>query len=614
MTLSTDEAIARINKPFNGSAIALSIYQQERLLMHCEPTLEKYNLPSGAWRDYTMWWKSLITAEKHQRVEELMRTPLSTCSITKDIFDQISKFTNAQDRVVSFNFLNPDHTNDYNEFLEKTKDEAFWMQKCPEEMRSGIGSVLVVDLPAIQSTERPEPYKYFIDPRNFVDLQINKFNGRVEYFIFKQDDYIWDNMNTYYNPQSMFALLNSGYQNKDKLQRVIVIDDKSYRVFLRKEGSEWVVASESEHNLDYCPCIDFWQPSLKGTNGINKIGVITHVLDKLDFYLFFKALATYMDMYASFPILAMYSEQEEEFDDKTKDFNNGNYFTSSTTNPISTTNQVANPRTTKRKYIGAGSTAEVPIPSDNSDVDFMKDGSPMKWIEMNVENIKHVKERVDELRDEIIEICTGEDSDRLNEMVKNTEMLFSEFNAQESILNLCKRQVERVHKFWVDTSCILRYGKDYYLGCTIDYGSDWFLKDATTLTREFETAVKSGMPQSYTNQIAISAIKTRFKNNGDVLERQRILSDLEPYLNMNWTDIQLLGIDKLDILNFKIKANFSTFVNRFELENGNIVKFGSALDYSEKISRIKQTFIDYANGIKWTEPISGTVSPNGTEG
>ena len=112
----------------------------------------------------------------------------------------------------------------------------------------------------------------------------------------------------------------------------------------------------------------------------------------------------------------------------------------------------------------------------------------------------------------------------------------------------------------------------------------------------------SGMPQSYCYEIARTASVTRFKNNPDILARQRILFDIEPYPLLDMKTIQLMQIDKCDELNFVIKANFINFVKQFELENGSIVEFGEKIEYSQKIGIIKQKFIDYAKGIKWVEP------------
>ena len=607
MKLTVEQILARIKSPRNKGAIDLACYQEERLIMHCEPILEKYNLPFNAYRNFTLWWQSLITEEKYKRIDELIGTPLSTQVVTRDIFNQINKFADAQDRFVDFKFTNPDYTLDYMDYLCESNDDIFWTQKCLDALRTEICSMVVVDLPTSQDSLRPEPYKYFVSPRQFIDTEINKFAGNVEYLIFKQDDFIWDIGFQTPGVNSKFGLLKDGQQ----MQKLIALDDEFYRVFISVKGKEtWQLWFEIPHNLGYCPCIDFWQPSEKGSNGLNKIGPVTIVLRKLDYLLFYQALVDYMDLYGPFPVMVMYDMGEEEFDDKTKEINSGDYYTIEQTSPVSNVPQTQNPRKAIRRVVGAGTVIEVPVPADKNDHNFMD--NPMKFITMDVESIKAVHERIDSLKNEIIEICTGEDSEYLNEIAKNSEMLSASYSEKETIISWVKRQVERVHRFCTKTQAELRYGKEYFVSCTVDYGSDYFLKDSTALANEFGKAVESGMPQGYCLEIVRAAANTRFKNNADVADRCKILIDLEPYPTMTWEQIQALGINTSDIEGFKIKANFVNFIARFEMECGaSVVRFGSAIDYNEKINIIKTKLKEYASGIKWTEPSAGSTQGNG---
>ena len=312
--LSLTQAVNLIIKPKNRVQIDKAVRQEQRLLMHCESILEKNNLPPIAYRDFTDWWKSLITVEKHDVIDKLIATPLSTLSITKDIFDQLGKFIDAQDRYVAFKFTDVDYNNDYLAYLERTRDDAFWRQKSVEALKTDICSIVVVDVPAVQTGMRPEPYKYFVSPSMFIDVEINLVTGAVEYFIFRQHNFNWDaNMYRQSSMQDKLNLITVGAE----MERVIVLDDTYYRVFTKeKDKNEWLLASESAHNLTYCPAIDFWQPPIKGTNGINKKGPITNVLNKLDYILFYQTLADYIGLYGPFPVLVKYDGEEDFKDDK----------------------------------------------------------------------------------------------------------------------------------------------------------------------------------------------------------------------------------------------------------------------------------------------------------
>ena len=81
-----------------------------------------------------------------------------------------------------------------------------------------------------------------------------------------------------------------------------------------------------------------------------------------------------------------------------------------------------------------------------------------------------------------------------------------------------------------------------------------------------------------------------------------ILKHLEPY--RHYTFDELMKLQEKQLLNqdsLKIKINFSTFVDRFERENMNIIEFGSQLDFDKKISIINEKFKEYVREYQETE-------------
>ncbi len=460
-----------------------------------------------------------------------------------------------------------------------------------EGIKTGICDIVVIDLPADQTSERPEPYQYFVSPSMMRDLVINKFTGNVEYFIFRQSKFIWDSgLNTYAN-----IALRQGIST----EKLIVIDDTSYRVMVRQDTTQdFAQIQKIEHNLGYCPCIDFWQPSIKGTNGINKKGILTKLYSKLDKYLFYSALVDYMDIYGAFPIFVTYSMDEDEWDEKNKQVNFGDYYSPSTTSYIQTDKGVSkNPRTAYTWMGAPGSIIEYQQPADANDNNFVKE--PPRFINMPTDALKHVNDRCKTLRNELIQYATGENTEYMNEIAKNPEMMDASFNKQDSILTFVKRQVERVHRFCTKTRAELRYGKEYFLSCTVDYGSDYFLKDASKIVEEYKEANEAGMPPEYCFQIGKEAINTRFKNNPDILARQRIIREIIPHQDKSFEDLVSLGINVSDVDNFLIRINSANFILRFEREFGDIVKFGTTISFESKINFINETFKKYADGIGW---------------
>ena len=605
---SDEEALDRVNHPRNSSSIELAKIQEERLLMHSEAIMEKFNLPFWAYRNFTLWWQSLITKEKYNKIDCLITTPLATISVVEEILKAVSKFNDAQDRYVAFEFATEDFTNDYEAYLTKINDDTFWKETCTEALMTGINDYVIVDLPANQTSERPEPFQYLVSPSMLQDVDINKFTGSVEYIAFKQNKFKWDSALV----RSRVSMNLSSIQDGKDVQKMIFIDDTYYRVLAKEDtdssvGSQWGILECIPHNLGYCPAIDFWKPSIQGTNGINKKGILTSLLSKLDKYLFYMALVDYMDIYGAFPIFVTYAMEDGEFDEKRKEVNFGDYYSPSSTSYVSGDKGTSqNPRVSYRWMGAPGSILEYPQPADGSDANFVKD-SP-HFINMPVEALKHVNDRCATLKCELIEYATGENKEFMNEISKNPDMFDASYSKQDSIITFVKRQVERVHRFVTKARAELRYGKEYFISCTVDYGTEFFLKNPAAIVKEYTEAVAAGMPPEYCEQIAKEASNTRFKNNIDILARQRIIGDVIPYQDTSMADMILAEVNKCDIDNFVIRINSGTFVKQFELEYGDIVKFGKNLNYSDKIFFIKNKLKEYGKGTGWSpaeQPTAG---------
>ena len=55
-------------------------------------------------------------------------------------------------------------------------------------MKTSVNSILVVDLPTEQLTDKPEPYFYWLDIANVIDYELNPDGVTFEWLIFKQPD------------------------------------------------------------------------------------------------------------------------------------------------------------------------------------------------------------------------------------------------------------------------------------------------------------------------------------------------------------------------------------------------------------------------------------------
>lgn len=617
--LTQQQVQALIKAPKNRDNLDFATLQEEWLKLHCEPLLQKSKLPPRAYLQYTTWIKSLVTSDKTARILSLLNTPFESVAITGKIFAQLGKFFDTQDRYIKTEFRDTELQADFTQYLEHIKDAEFWPSKGMDALRIGINSILVCDMPAMQEPgERPEPYYYLLDLRNVVDIDINCHSGNIEYIIFKKDDTtIIEIDDEYYR---IYDLKNVKKTRQPNGQ--VTIEEVPYIGHLAGDygapvdaidmsNLETVTPTEVQHStysitggfvsgIGYCPAIDFYGLAISGTGRLDKRGPVTDVITKLNYYLFFNTLSKYYFSYGPFPIICTFRIKDKNFDDK-------NIETTDTGAQALSLNQYSaydliavdtiDPRKQPRNLIGPGTTMEGNAPEHADDFNMFADGGPIKVVEMNADNLEWVRGYVAYLGEDIVEICTGR-RPQVNNAAKNEDQVGESLDQAKSILDTIGAQFERAHKFVLKTLAIQRYGIENFISVTVDYGSDYFLKDAETLTNEYSAAIKAGMSYGYIHSLRLAVITTRFKNNPDELLRQRILLDVEPYIGLTWQEMKVAGLDVSDWINYVVKLNFITFISRFENEFTNITTFMSKVDYKLKISFIIKALQKYGSELQ----------------
>lgn len=578
--LSADQAIKVLKTPKNSTFIASARKQEQRLVLHTEPIPDKEALPSGAFQDLCNWVKSFLSAEKYARWLQMLITPVDTVESCKAIFDELSKIYDAQDSFQKYEFVAPELGDDFLAYTEKLRDADFWKNQAFDALRRAINSFLVIDLPATQNSDRPEPYYFMLSIDNVHDVDIRLNDGSLEYIAF--------------------------YQGPLK---VVIICEEFYRVAEKPEtGGEWTFTSEIPHSkydaagkvidgLGYCPATSFYNIAISGSAYINKRGPITDVLGKLDYLLFWRASQRYYHLYGSYPIIVSYEEECTYKDAKGNTCNEG-FVNTYVRDPFEEggeiTTQIECPACQMRKMIGPGSVWTVTPPRNKDGFDAME--NPVKMISAGTDLLEWGSGNTDALEMEIYWACVGDDGEKMNKQAVNEDQVSANFESKETILNRINEQMERAKKFCLDTVAILRYGRNYFVKSVVKNGNDYFLKSEAELTDNITKAKGAGLPLYYIDAIVEKLVQTKAKNNPDQQQRFVILQNLEPYPHLTIAQMQAMRLDELDPQGYVVKLNFPTFIMQFEREQTNIVEFASLQNFNIKIKLISETLISYGQG------------------
>jgi hypothetical protein len=488
------------------------------------------------------------------------------------------------------------------DYVDTLHIRNYWETTGWNALKNGINSFIVVDVPRTQKGGRPEPYFYLLGIKDVWDVCINENNQTVEYIAFKQPN-----------------------------ERIVFIEETSYRVFKKNEQSkEWEIEIDVPHSIysttgefidgvGYTPVASFYRTPVYGTKGISKRNPLTNALTQLDWVLTFKTSKKYLDMYGAWPIVVHY-EHECTYKDSDGDECDGNgYITkplqgvvamgewpADGSSPPPQCYQTKCPVCEMRGLMGPGTEFEVPAPRDKQQADLML--NPVKFIEPSNDKLEYGVSEITRLENEIKRNTCGY-IDSVTKEAMNAKQVESQYESKKGILRGISEQFEHGIAFALSTIARLRYGKMFQRS-TAFLGREYFLYNTADLMSKLELAKKAGLPQYEVSQIRETYSKTKYKDDALQYQRTHILSQLEPYPDLTPTELRSMGLDAVDTENFLLKLEFANFIAKFEREFTNIVDFGKAIPFKEKINIIHQKLLSYVRDKKISYPQATSSQPN----
>lgn len=545
MHLSNDQIKKIVEEKANEKEIQAGMSHQERLKFHVETILDKNDL-SEYYLDFKQWIGSdtpeILAPDKFERFVQLIKAPIQTVELTESIFSRLYRIFYSQDAYFNYRFTDDSLEADWADY----RDDKFWRVVGFEAMQTAIDSVWVADVPAEQLTEFPEPKNRIIDISTVKGIKNDKYNNCL-YVIFQMGDWLY------------------------------VYDEVMFRAYPFREE---IVGDpiEAPHELGYTPARMFWSDKLTVKNLINKESPLTKELTDLDWLLFHQTSKRYLDLANAYPTTVIYEADGDYADD----------------NITENEQRKSGKRPAGARLMGPGSLLSVNAPRGNDEADLMQNG-PIKVISPDINTLKWHVDEERRLTEKIFKSVVGTDQEVKNDVAKNETQVESSYESQTSVLLRIKQNFEIIHTFADTTLCKLRYG-DQFIGCEIDYGTNFYLKDINDLQEEMKHAKEAGASEVIVSSISENILNTRYRDDKQNRERAEIIADLDPLPGKTVQEaINIYRAGGIDKINFIIKSNLTSFVKRFERENTNVVAFGSLSNYAKKIQQILDAFREYAN-------------------
>lgn len=564
MALDLNQIKQILQKPTKRQVIQKAANMQKRLRFHTETNIavSDINQPTALFLD---WVRNLLPKDKYNIFLQLFKFPLSTPAVVEDVYRELERVFYSRNSSSSYQFTDSELAEDWADYRKnKLNEPDIWKTVGWKKMQVSINSILVVDLPQVQMSVRPEPYFYWLEIEDVVDYEMVN-DTEFKWMVFRQPN-----------------------------RRIAAFDDTYIRVYQLNEKNEIAsLVSEATHNLGYCPARFFWSTQLNEKNKDLKKNPISKELSNLDWYLFFSISKQHLDLYAPYPIYSAYAADCNFENNETGDYCDGGFLRNSSGEyKILNDGTVEKcPCCSEKRIAGPGSFLEVPIPNQAEGIVDMR--NPVQITTIDKDSLTYNVEECVRLRNDIIVSIAGSGGTVSEKEAINETQVAANFESKTSVLNALKTNFELAQKFVEDTICRFRYGSDF-ISSSISWGTEFYVFTVKELYNKYEQAKTNGASESELDAITQQILEVEYRNNPLVLQRMLILKQLEPYPHKTLDEVLKLHEKKLLNENYvKLKINFSTLVERFERENINIIEFASARTFSEKIKLITDKLLDY---------------------
>lgn len=580
MALELNQIKQILQRPSKRQVIQKAVNMQRRLRFHTETNIavSDINQPTTI---FLQWVKTFLPKDKFNIFLQLFKFPLPTPAVVEDVYRELERVFYSRNSSSSYQFTDSELAEDWANYKKNSLNEPeIWKTTGWKRMQVSPNSILIVDLPQIQKSSRPEPYFYWLEIDAVIDYQLLGLDDNAfEWLIFNQPNH-----------------------------QIAVFDDTYIRVYQLNEKNEiQSLVSEASHNLGYCPARFFWSTQLNEKNKDLKKNPITKELSNLDWYLFFALSKQHLDLYAPYPIYSAYEADCNFENSETGDYCDGGFLRNAKGEyKILNDGTVERcPCCSEKRIAGPGSFLEVPVPNQSEGVADMR--NPVQITTIDKDSLDYNVSECARLKNEIVVSVVGSGGTVSEKEAINETQVTANFESKTSVLNALKTNFELAQKFIEDTICKLRYG-DAFISSSISWGTEFYVFTVTELYSKYKQAKENGASNSELDAISQQILEVEYRNNPLVLQRMLILKQLEPYPHKTLDDVlKLFEKGLLDEKLVKLKINFSALVDRFERENINIIEFASKKPMRDKINIITNKLLEYVteNGLTAvTEPQS----------
>ena len=560
--LTFDEAVSLIKNPIKKHEIEEGKIYESKLRIFTEVKSHNELKNEAGFKKYIQNLEKKLSHSKIKKITDFIAYPLPVVNVSNSILTELYKVFDARN---SYFDIEIDSATNKQRIIPVINDLDIveWViEEGKEVLKNEPNKIVIID-----KDELGNPYLIDIDSDRVIDFKV-KDDAQLDYIIF------------------IHSIIKR--EGLDEI-RYCVYDDMNYNVIV-SYNEKYSIELSVPHGLDYCPARFFVSDSLNSNCEFSRKNPIAKILSKLEEWQNFDTYKTYVDHYVPFPVLEAPEQRcsvENCQDGKIHSHDQWEE------NGIMKTRTIINdcPSCSNRELIGPGTVIKIPPKTDKDDP---SEAGVFRMISNGVDNLNYIKEKLTYLEKDLFSKVVG-----LNEIISkeavNDVQVKSNYDTRQNVLIEIKKQFDEVYIWIVKTASGLINNKAE-LKISANFGTEFYLLDEQDLQLRFENAKKIGLPESELDSIFRQLLDTKYKGNGNKIERSLMIKYLDPFPFYSVEQCLLLAeknlISSEDLI---LKLELINFVDRFELENVPLNNFGTELNPYDRIKKIKETFKIYLN-------------------
>lgn len=540
---------------------------------------------------YLAWiYLTIEDREKQSRfLSYLHNGPYPTVELLEKLWNKRDRIFRAQDAFTRVEFTEDSLNDDSDEYLKEICFREFMENVVRNHEKTSPNSFVVIDLPRferdletgepINLPEFPEPRPIMVDIRAVIDY--DRDNKELTHCI--------------YHAEPSFPQFPKG--------SIIAVDRFAYWV-IPKDKDEIPVFDNGfsiPHNLGFVPAVQIGKKQLKKQDNLVMSNILVSSLGELDSLLLAQVSKKYLDGYMN-PIIELLEEVCDYKDDNGDLCNNGEIQKFTGVHHTSGERQFRTapcPTCKARGMIFPGSilTRSVRVDADPDQ------GALAAFITPDVDFLKYTREEINLKKDDIIG-CTVGVMPEANDQAKNIPQVEAGTESRMDVLLSESENRASVKQEILKIIFTIRY-RDMFIRVKVHGGTQFLLRTTQQIMESMKEAKEIGASQTELMEFKEQLIRTEFANDPQKQARQLLLLQLEPVPLSNLLEANnLLAKGLISKENFVIKANFDTFIRRFEREKVDLLEFLSLSSPAAKVTIVSKILQGYArDAIKDTEPV-----------